>query len=392
MIKGLLFASVLCFGSAVLSQTMPDAIELFGNAALKEALKKNTGTTDSLKALRQTGSESLFEPGRRGVDAAYTKSDPTSAAVVIVDKGAGNRPTVEPDPTGDVGKDLALVKGKAQELLPGLENLSTVGACRPVTTTVAGDVITRTCDIRSFESAGSYSEKHCSISLENLSRHQSRFRCTNEAFREQVFELAVPVVPTYTTTTTMTCLEGKRNAEIKTCTVTFEDKEQTREEAYCVRPVYTTTRKVCTKRLKIKPTATCVPGAVVRARAHDAGNLTEDSVPGADTLEVAYACGNATRPVIRLGVNTKTGKDVDYFVETADTAIDIARIVGGNTLRFTGSIACDEAACSAPVTLTVFRASGEDRVIAGTLKTTLFFSPFAVTSETEYWKESCQML
>ncbi len=40
MIKGLLFASVLCFGSAVLSQTMPDAIELFGNAALKEALKK----------------------------------------------------------------------------------------------------------------------------------------------------------------------------------------------------------------------------------------------------------------------------------------------------------------------------------------------------------------
>lgn len=93
MIKGLLFASVLCFGSAVLSQTMPDAIELFGNAALKEALKKNTGTTDSLKALRQTGSESLFEPGRRGVDAAYTKSDPTSAAVVIVDKGAHISPT-----------------------------------------------------------------------------------------------------------------------------------------------------------------------------------------------------------------------------------------------------------------------------------------------------------
>lgn len=68
------------------------------------------------------------------------------------------------------------------------------------------------------------------------------------------------------------------------------------------------------------------------------------------------------------------------------------RIVGGNTLRFTGSIACDEAACSAPVTLTVFRASGEDRVIAGALKTTLFFSPFAVTSETEYWEESCQVL
>ena len=257
---------------------------------------------------------------------------------------------------------------------------------------MAGDIITRTCDIRSFESAGAYSEKHCSISLEILPRYQSRFRCTNEAFREQVFELAVPVVPTYTTTTTMTCLEGKRNAEIKTCTVTFEDKEQAREEAYCVRPVYTTSRKVCSKRLKIKPTATCVPGALVRARAHDVGNLTEDSVPGADTLEVAYACGNATHPVIRLGVNTKTGKDVDYFVETADTAIDIVRIVGGNTLRFTGAITCEKDACSAPVTLTVFRASGEDRVIAGTLKTTLFFTPFAVTSETEYWEESCQVL
>ena len=371
---------------------MPDAATLFENTAVKAALEKNTGATDSLKALRQTGSESLFEPGRRGVDAAYTKSDPTSAAVVIVDKGAGNHPTVEPDPTGDIGKDLALVKGKAQELLPGLENLSAVGACRPVTTTVAGDIITRTCDIRSFESAGAYSEKHCSISLENLSRHQSRFRCTNEAFRERVFELAVPVVPTYTTTTTMTCLEGKRNAEVKTCTVTSEDTLQTREEAHCVRPVYTTSRKVCTKRLKIKPTATCVPGTFVRARAHDAGNLTEDSVPGADTLEIAYECTNDVRPLIRLGVNTQTGKDVDYFVTTADTAIDIVRIVGGNTLRFTGSIACDATSCSAPVTLTVFRASGEDRVIAGTLKTTLFFTLFSVTSETEYWEESCKVL
>lgn len=385
-------AGILCFGAAALAQTMPDAETLFNNASVKEALEKNTGTTDALKALRQTGSELLFEPGRRGVDAAYEKSDPTSAAVVIVDKGAGNRPTVDPDPTGEIRKNLALLKGKSQELLPGLENITSVGACRPVTTTVAGDIITRTCDIRSFESAGDYSEKHCSISLEILSRYQSRFRCTNEAFREQVFELAVPVVPTYTTTTTMTCLEGKRNAEIKTCTVTFEDKEQTREEAYCVRPVYTTSCKVCTKRLKIKPTATCVPGALVRARAHDAGNLTEDSVPGADTLEIAYECTNDVRPLIRLGVNTQTGKDVDYFVETADTAIDIVRIVGGNTLRFTGAITCEKDACSAPVTLTVFRASGEDRVIAGTLKTTLFFTPFAVTSETEYWEESCQVL
>ena len=190
----------------------------------------------------------------------------------------------------------------------------------------------------------------------------------------------------------MTCLEGKRNAEVKTCTVTSEDTLQTREEAYCVRPVYTTSRKVCTKRLKIKPTATCVPGTFVRARAHDAGNLTEDSVPGADTLEIAYECTNDVRPLIHLGVNTQTGKDVDYFVTTADTAIDIVRIVGGNTLRFIGSFACDVAAGSAPVTLTVFRSSGEDRVIAGTLKTTLFFSPFAVTSETEYWEESCQVL
>lgn len=385
-------AGVLCFWAAVLAQTMPDAETLFNNASVKEALEKNTGTTDALKALRQTGSESLFEPGRRGVDAAYEKSDPTSAAVVIVDKGAGNRPTVDPDPTGEIRKDLALLKGKSQELLPGLENITSVGACRPITTTVSGDVVTRTCDIRSFESAGTYVEKHCSITLENLTRAQSRFRCTNEAFQERVFELAVPVVPTYTTTTTMTCLEGKRNAEVKTCTVTSEDTLQTREEAYCVRPVYTTSRKVCTKRLKIKPTATCVPGTFVRARAHDAGNLTEDSVPGADTLEIAYECTNDVRPLIRLGVNTQTGKDVDYFVETADTAIDIVRIVGGNTLRFTGAIACEKDACSAPVTLTVFRASGEDRVIAGALKTTLFFTPFAVTSETEYWEESCKVL
>lgn len=128
MIKGLLFASVLCFGSAAFSQTMPDAATLFENTAVKAALENNTGATDSLKALRQTGSESLFEPGRRGVDAAYTKSDPTSAAVVIVDKGAGNRPTVDPDPTGEIRKDLALLKGKSQELLPGLENITAVGA------------------------------------------------------------------------------------------------------------------------------------------------------------------------------------------------------------------------------------------------------------------------
>ena len=88
MIKGLLFASVFCFGSAAFSQTMPDAATLFENTAVKAALEKNTGATDSLQALRQTGSESLFEPGRRGVDAAYTKSDPTSAAVVTI-KGPG---------------------------------------------------------------------------------------------------------------------------------------------------------------------------------------------------------------------------------------------------------------------------------------------------------------
>ena len=42
MIKGLLFASVFCFGSTAFSQTMPDAATLFENTAVKAALEKNT--------------------------------------------------------------------------------------------------------------------------------------------------------------------------------------------------------------------------------------------------------------------------------------------------------------------------------------------------------------
>lgn len=373
------------------SQTLPDAATLFENAAVLETIEKNSGKTDALKALRQTGTESLFDPGRRAVDAAYSKDDPTSQAVVTVDRGLADRPTVDADPGGFVSEELEAIKKGASEKFPDLENVAAVGACRPASIRVSGDQTTRTCDIRTHESASEYMEKHCSIQLLDLTRHESRFRCSVTSIQEKVFELAIPVIPTYTTTTTLTCLEGKRNAQTAVCTVTYGSTSRERYEAFCVRPLYKTERKVCTKALRVKPVATCTPGTVTRARVHDAGILSEDAVPGADTFEVAYVCGKSERPAVRLGVNTQKAGDVDFFVETADSVIDIVRIVGGNTLRFTGSLSCENDACTAPVTVSVFHLSGESRVYSGSLQTTLFFNRFAVTSETEYWEESCKI-
>ena len=77
MIKGLLFASVFCFGPAALSQTMPDAATLFENTAVKDALENNTGATDSLKALRPwqaTSSHARATFGRLKVQAPIAKS------------------------------------------------------------------------------------------------------------------------------------------------------------------------------------------------------------------------------------------------------------------------------------------------------------------------------
>lgn len=381
----------LLWVGAVFSQTMPTAASLFENADAKEALSGTSGATDHLKALRQTGSESLFEPGRRGVDAAYGKTDPTSEAVVIVDRGAASRPSVDPDPAGTLTAGLDRVKENAKELLPGLEAVSSAGSCRKVQTVVSGDTLTRTCDIRVFKEASEYAEKHCAVTLEALMRVQSRFRCTQETLRETIYELALPVIPTYTTRTTLTCLEGKRNAQIKTCRVTYAEESAVREEAHCIKPIYIATRKVCTKSLRIKPTATCVPGAVFKARAHDSGILSEDAVPGADTLEVSYTCSAGKKVALSLAVNTRNRGELDYVLETGDSVIDIVRVVGGNTLRFTGSLTCEEGACTAPVTVTVFESSGENRVFTGSLSTTLFFKPFAVTSETEYWEESCNV-
>ena len=63
---------------------------------------------------------------------------------------------------------------------------------------------------------------------------------------------------------------------------------------------------------------------------------------------------------------------------------------GGHTLRFDGTLTCGtDNVCTAAVTMTVYRGSGHWTELMGHIKTTLNFTKYVKTGETEYWEETC---
>ena len=102
------------------SVPIPKRSEVLRQSDALQILESDPVATASLEALRGTGSERLYEPGRTDVDACYGKNDTRCAAVVIVDKGAATRETVNPDPTGEILASHASIKAQSTELLPAL--------------------------------------------------------------------------------------------------------------------------------------------------------------------------------------------------------------------------------------------------------------------------------
>ena len=372
------------------SVAVPDVASLFNETNAKEVLEHDRSATATLEALRATGGERLYEPGRADVDACYAKSDTRCAAVVIVDRGAGTRATVNPDPTGEITASYEVVKSGASELIPELAVESSVGSCRRVSKTLTGAALTHTCDIRvGLEETAATEEKQCLINLETLTQRVSTYRCVVENFREFETVVSVPVIPTYSYTTTVTCLEGKRNAETRSCTVVRTSSDVERHEATCITPRYKAVKKTCRRRLTVKPVATCTPGSEVAAIVSDTATLTEDDVAGCDTLKIAYRCNAEGEPKVAVATNGGGGSDFSIEFVTADTVIDETLFSGENTLHFYGNRSCDEGACRATVTMEVYKGKGEGRLYFGAVRAILNFMKFSLTSETESWEETC---
>ena len=370
--------------------TLPESSAIFTDVNANEAINAEAGSTKTLEALRQTGGEKLYEPGRSDVDKCYGENSVRCAAVRIVDRGAANRPTVDPDPTGDVAAALSQIQKESSSTVGETGLATSVGSCRRVKSTLTQSPETWTCDIRTSAEEGTLEEKTCFIDLETLTQTTSRYRCEKRYFTDFDATITVPIIPVVTLTTTVSCLEGKRNAEIRKCNAPVSTSEVTRFEAHCVTPIYRITNKTCRKSLRVKPTATCTPGTETFTSITDSGTLTEDEIPGADTLKIAYRCNAEGDPRVIFGTNTKTGGAIDLEIESADTIIDAVKIISGNTLRFEGTRSCEETACRAKVKMTVFRHSGDYRIYIGELQTTLFFTRFVRTSEVESWEETCE--
>lgn len=367
----------------------PQESAVLSDSNVKEILARESGATESLEALRQTGAESLYEPGRAGVSDCYSRTDPRCAAVVIVDRGEKERPTIDPDPTGDITKNLASVKEGAEERFPELKEWSSAGSCRRVTKRLPSGRETRTCDVRVSEAVQEESH-NCSIVLEPVTDSESVYRCQNTHFQERDVVIAVPVVPTYSTTTTLVCQEGRRDAKTESCCVFRTATTERLHEAQCVRPTLKAVKKTCRKKLRVKTQGTCERNAEQSVVISDSANLAEDAVDGCDALRIAYRCNASAQPIIWIGTNTKTGSDIDWEFASADAVIDVVKNLSGNTLHFQGETLCDESACRSTVKMSVFVNAGEKRVLSGTLKKTLFFTRFSVVSERDFWEEECE--
>ena len=377
--------------SSAQSVPIPKRSEVLRQSDALQILESDPVATASLEALRETGSERLYEPGRTDVDACYGKNDTRCAAVVIVDKGAATRETVNPDPTGEILSSHAAIKSESTELLSSLGVESSVGSCRRVRKSLTASPTTHTCDIRvGVREVGALEEKTCFMNLATLTQKESTYRCEVENFREFDAVVSVPVVPSFTYTTTVTCLEGKRNAETKSCTVIRNKSTVLRKEATCITPHYRAVKKTCRRVLTVKPEATCKPGEEVSVTVTDSGTLTEDDVPGCDRLRLSYRCNAEGEPRVTVATNGGGGSDFSIAFESADSVIDKVLFPGGNTLYFYGTRSCEGQNCIAAVTMEVYMGKADSRLFFGELKANLYFTKFSLTSETESWEETCE--
>lgn len=357
------------------------------NRPAAEALAQMTGNTEALKALREGGQAKLYAPGRTEADRCADERDPKCLAVQVVDRTGHAGPTVNPDVTGDLMKDYDDVVVSAGNRVDLSGTGTSTGECRPATTIVTTPETTETCDVRL---TASEVIRTCRERTENFFSPASRWYCRTTQAHKALATCVLPVVVPQRKTFTVACREGKRDPEVKTCPATVTTDVKSVWEAACTRPVWKKVTKTCTRRLLVKPAATCRVGEAVSAVVTDYGFLGEDAVPGADALELEYRCAARAFPILRIKTDSATKGARDLVFETSDAVFDFFEPHGGHTLRFDGTLTCGtDNVCTAEVTMTVYRGSGRFTELMGHIRTTLHFTKYEKTGETEYWEETC---
>ena len=397
--RGLSSIAALCCAQAALGATAADAVDagrnaanlswsdVTGNGAAASYLTDAAGDTKSLESLRQNGQAKLYSPGRTEADRCASERDPKCLAVQLVDRGGAERPSVNPDVTGEVIANHDKITANPSDYADVIGAGTETGDCRPAQALVTPAAETKTCDIRV---AATSEEKTCLETTETFYAAASRWRCRIDAARTETASCVLPVLPKETHTYTLACREGTRPAETRTCTATVTTSTDALWTGRCVKPQWKAVTKTCTRRLLVRPAATCTVGTEVSARVTDYGFLGEDAVPGADTLELAYRCTASQFPVLLIRTNSATRGEPDRTFKTSEAVFDFSEDHPGATLRLAGTLACgDDHVCQASVTMTVFRGSGRESVRVGEISKSFAFTRFAKTGESEWWDESC---
>lgn len=368
---------------------LPDYSALQGAADIQDAIHAATGNTQTLEALRQDGQGMLFAPGRTEADRCKSAGDPTCLAVQVVDRESTTRPEIDPDVSGDLEAGRDEIVGNAEDWVH-IEGTGSTGTCRPHISTVVKPSVTHTCDVR--VSQESTSETHaCLIAWESILEESSRWMCRIVDRKEFSATCSVPVVVKQETTSTVACYEGVKNATPASCPVTVTAETKEKHLAVCVRPKYRTIVRQCSKRLVVKPSGTCTVGTVTEATNTDYAALTEDSIPGVETLTVSATCRERTGdlPEVVFSTNSVTGGACDITVSTAEPVFDIPLSVSGGSVRFAGTTHCNGRDCITEARMTVWAGTGAASVYSGEVFVRLAFIRFMKTGEADYWQEDC---
>ena len=368
---------------------LPDYSALQGAADIQDAIHAATGNTQTLEALRQDGQGMLFAPGRTEADRCKSAGDPTCLAVQVVDRESTTRPEIDPDVSGDLEAGRDEIVGNAEDWVY-IEGTGSTGTCRPNISTVVKPSVTHTCDVR--VSQESTSETHaCLIAWESILEESSRWMCRIVDRKEFSATCSVPVVVKQETTSTVACYEGVKNATPASCPVTVTAETKEKHLAVCVRPKYRTIVRQCSKRLVVKPSGTCNVGTVTEATNTDYAALTEDSIPGVETLTVSAACRERAGglPEVVFSTNSVTGGACDITVSTAEPVFDIPLSVSGGSVRFAGTTHCNGRDCITEARMTVWAGTGAASVYSGEVFVRLAFIRFMKTGEADYWQEDC---
>ena len=376
-------AALACLPAA--GQTLPDFAALQSEHRIESFAAANGGEVSAYSGLAAGGQGILYSPGRMDADACAAANDPRCLAVQEVDRGGAERPVIDPDPDGAMAamRSAVTASAPASAALTGFS--SSAGNCRAVTTDLTVPAVTRTCEEQWVEIIGASSEKSCTIETLPVTMMTSTYACSETYAERFSATCRVPVVVKTRTIETWNCFEGQQASETRSCRLPVTAPVKSYQIASCTRPVYRVSEKSCVRRLTVVPSASCRIGDVQSASQTDHSILSDDSVPGMDTLTMSYTCEEDTSALPAVTLSANGGASVTV----ASPAFDAPIVVSGNTARFAGTLSCEGATCMADVTLTVYGGTGSNRVRSGDIHRLFAFSRYRKSAETEYWTEEC---